>query len=100
MPRRDSEILLPDKGRIHLYDMAGVGINPEGVNAERNVYCYDKDGNQRWVIHRGKPIEGKWSTYIGIEQIPDGSIQVHASDGCVYTLDVETGAVTFLEWEK
>ena len=97
----DSDHPMSDGGKIHLYMMCGTkGKRPQGIDSERNVHRYDKDGRVVWVIQKGQPIQGDWSSYVGFETMPDGALHVHASDGCVYSLNVDTGEVTFLEWEK
>lgn len=100
MSRRDTIFPLDSGGNLHLFDLFGPGVDPNGVDPQQNIHRYDKEGNLVWVIHRGKPIQGDWSCYVGIETMSDGTLNVHAFDGCVYRLNVDTGEVTFLEWEK
>lgn len=101
MARRNIKFDLPNDECLHLYGMYGQGEDPIGIDPQRNVVRVDNKGNVLWTIQRGDPInESRWSCYVGFESLPNGALHVHASDGCVYKLNVDTGEVTFLEWEK
>jgi hypothetical protein len=97
----DIFIAVKDGGFIVLHQTIGVPKR-DWFNPRRNVIRYSKDNKNIWTISSPEHIEGgdRFATYVGFEPMPNGDLHVHASDGCVYRLNVDTGEATFLEWEK
>ena len=97
-PDRDHP--MPDGGHLHMYNFYGNPNPPKGVAADRNVHRYSPNGDLVWIIQPCERIEGGASSYTWFEPMPNGKLHIHAGDGSVFFLNVDTGEVTFLEWEK
>ncbi len=102
---------VPDEiWKFAVYKDFALVLTGAGQVTDRNIYCFELDGNLRWQIERpldmdGKPLRG-FRRYIGFDVNPETRLIHTAADSpeltmlrC-YSVDPKTGKMTFEELSK
>lgn len=85
---------LPDGRRIVILNWDGM----DRLDAARNLYLMDRDGNPVWQVRSAFDSDG--GPFTRVELHGGGKFDAHRWDGGIYEIDAETGFAAPKSFEK